>query len=106
MREHRVLRLQAEDGSAGYSVAGFDTDHPARPILGIKRRAAGVGTGRSGRVDDGVVAEHRATRTRGRTPRQALPDGEVPAVIDLAKAATGRLAALSSRSRCCCRTLP
>lgn len=93
VRDHRVLRLEAEDGSAGYSVAGFDGAAPARPILGVKDvlRVWADADGSGWMAASWMMTEQ--PELGGRTPRQALLDGDGPSVVDLARAATGRLAA-------------
>ncbi|MDJ0362329.1 hypothetical protein [Rhodococcus sp. H29-C3] len=74
-------------------MAGFDDDALARPILGIKDvLRAWV------RVDAGgwMAASWLMTEQPelgGRTPRQALLDGDGPSFADLARAATEMLAA-------------
>ncbi|WP_068280534.1 hypothetical protein [Aldersonia kunmingensis] len=93
VREHRVVRLQAEDGSAGYSVAGFDDATPARPIVGLKDvLKVWAGPDASGWMTASWLSTEQP-ELDGRTPRQALLDGDALAVVDLAHAATGRLAA-------------
>ncbi len=93
VREYRVLRLVAADGSAGYSVTGFDHGTPARPILGIKdvlRAWAGADAG-GWMAASWLMTEQ--PELGGRTARQALLDGDGPSVADLARAATEQLAA-------------
>ncbi|MGB2950895.1 MAG: hypothetical protein ACSLE8_05950 [Rhodococcus sp. (in: high G+C Gram-positive bacteria)] len=93
VRDHRVLRLVAADGSTGYSVTGFDDAAPARPILGFKdvlRVWEGADAG-GWMVASWLMTEQ--PELGGRTPRQALLDSDGPAVTDLARAATEQLAA-------------
>ena len=93
VREHRVLRVEAEDGSTGYVVAGLDGASPARPLVGIKEVLRVWAAADEHGMDDRLLAQHRALELGGRTPRQALLDGDLPAVVDLARQATARLAA-------------
>lgn len=93
VREHRVLRLEAEDGSAGYSVTGLNDEHPARPILGVKDvLRVWADADPTGWMTASWLSTEQP-ELEGRTPRHALLDGDGPAVVDVARAATGRLAA-------------
>ena len=69
VREHRVLRVEAEDGSAGYVVAGFDGASPARPLPGIKEvLRVWAAADEQRQTYHCLLAEHRATRTRWPLP--------------------------------------
>ena len=93
VREHRVLRVEAEDGSTGYVVAGFDGASPARPLVGIKEvlRVWAAADEHGWMTASWLSTEQ--LELGGRSPRQALLDGDLPAVVDLARQATARLAA-------------
>ncbi|OZD70492.1 hypothetical protein CH263_06090 [Rhodococcus sp. 06-1059B-a] len=93
VRDHRVLRLVAADGSAGYSVAGFDDNTPARPILGIKEVLRVWATADTGGWMAASWLMTEQPELSARTPRQALLDGDGSSVADLARAATEQLAA-------------
>ncbi|WP_041319649.1 hypothetical protein [Mycolicibacter sinensis] len=94
VKAHRVLRLQDDDKRFAYLVAGFDDNHPARPLLGLKevlkpwaeldpRGWAAASWFMSPQPELG-----------GRTPRDALVDNAMPAdVAVLAEQAAARLAA-------------
>ncbi|WP_338891927.1 hypothetical protein [Rhodococcus sovatensis] len=74
-------------------MAEFDDNMPARPILGIKdvlRVWARADVG-GWMVASWLMTEQ--PELGGRTPRQALLDGDGPSVADLARAATEQLAA-------------
>jgi hypothetical protein len=93
VREHRVIRLEAEDGSTGYAIASLDGASPARPILGIKEvLRVWAETDEHGWMTASWLTTDQL-ELGGRTPRQALLDGDIPAVADLARQATARLAA-------------
>ncbi|RZL85070.1 MAG: hypothetical protein EOP32_01020 [Rhodococcus sp. (in: high G+C Gram-positive bacteria)] len=72
---------------------GFDGAAPARPILGVKDvlRVWADADGTGWMAASWMMTEQ--PELGGRTPRQALLDGDGPSVVDLAHAATGRLAA-------------
>ena len=93
VREHRVLRVEADNGSTGYATAGLDDAAPARPLHGIKQ-VLRVWTGAD---EHGWTTASWLTTEQpelgGRTPHQVLLDGDLPAVVDLARQATARLAA-------------
>ncbi|MFC9790842.1 hypothetical protein [Rhodococcus sp. NPDC127528] len=93
VREHRVLRLVAEDGSTGYSVAGFDDNSPARPLPGVKDvlRAWSHADPRGWMVASWLMSQQ--PELGGRTPRQALLDGDRSLALDLARQASDRVAA-------------
>ncbi|NGP09712.1 hypothetical protein G6038_30490 [Rhodococcus sp. 14C212] len=91
--DRRVLRLTAEDGTAGYWSGGFtETDLGYRPMPGIKNvLAAWAHTD----VDQWTIASWMSStqpELGGRTPRQGLLDGDVAEVEKLARQASERLA--------------
>lgn len=92
VREHRVLRLEATDGTAGYWSQGLTETEPHRPLAGLKdvlRIWAQAGTAAW------TVASWLSTpqpELGGRTPRQALSGGDHQDVAALARQAAGRLA--------------
>lgn len=91
VRSRRVLRLQAEDGNFGYWWGGLTETAPHRPIAGLKETLAAW----DGAVDPWTVASWLSTEQPeldGRTPRQALIDGDTADVVTLARQASGRLA--------------
>ena len=93
VKENRVLRLTGSNGKYGYAAAGFTDAQPAKPILGIQE-VLRVWAGQDPR---GWLAVAWLTTEQpeldGRTPRQALLDGDVPTVARAARAAVSRLAA-------------
>lgn len=93
VRTHRVLRVLDENGTAAYVAAGFDDDHPARPLPGIKP----VLTAWSAADPRGWAAASWLASPQveldGRTPRDALLAGDTTTVSELARQATVRLAA-------------
>jgi len=93
VREHRVLRVEAEDHTTGYLVAGLDGASPARPLPGIKQvLRVWADADEHGWTTASWLATEQP-ELGARTPRQALLDGDLPAVVDLARQATARLAA-------------
>ncbi len=92
VRDNRVLRLDVSDGSVGYWAGGLTTTAPHHPIRGIEdvlRSWADSG------VETWTVASWMSSaqpELGGRTPRQALVDGDVANVSILARQAAGRLA--------------
>lgn len=93
VRENRVLRLVAEDGTAGYWSGGF-TEAAAgyRPISGIKNV---LGAWAHAGVGPWTIASWMSSaqpELGGRTPRQALLDGDTTDVEKLARQASQRLA--------------
>ncbi|SDD42129.1 hypothetical protein [Rhodococcus tukisamuensis] len=93
VRDRRVLRLEAEDGTAGYSVTGFDDAAPAKPIPGIKEvlRAWSHADPQGWTVASWLMTEQ--PELGGRTPRESLLGGDATAVVALARQAADRLAA-------------
>ena len=93
VREYRVLRVEAEDGSTGYVVAGFDDASPARPLLGIKEvLRVWAAADEHGWMTASWLSTDQL-ELGGRNPRQALLDGDLPTVVDLARQTSARLAA-------------
>lgn len=93
VREHRVLRVEAENGTTGYAVAGLDDATPTRPVLGIKEvLRVWAETDEHGWMTASWLTTAQP-ELGGRTPRQALLDRDLPAVVDLARQVTARLAA-------------
>ncbi len=93
--DHRVLKLTAERGHPAYLLAGFDDDHPARPLPGLAAALlpwAGIDPA-------GWAAASWFTSPQvelaGQTPRKALLTGEPePGLLArLAGQAAGRLGA-------------
>lgn len=93
VRDNRALRLRGSNGGHGYAAAVFNEDRPARPILGIKDvlRVWAAADPRGWMAASWLGTSQ--PELGGRTPREALLDGDVPAVIELAHQATERLAA-------------
>jgi hypothetical protein len=92
--ECRVLRLTGSNGEHGYAAATFTDDRPAKPIAGI----ADVLWAWSESDPRGwATASWLATpqpELGGRTPRQALLDGEnVPSVVQAAQQAASAYSA-------------
>ncbi|NLU65089.1 hypothetical protein HCA61_22910 [Rhodococcus sp. HNM0563] len=90
---HRVLRLRAEDGTVGYWSAGLTETVPHRPLPGLKE-ALTAWAGAT--VDPWTVASWFSTEQPeldDRTPRKALVEGDIDAVVILARQAAARLAA-------------
>lgn len=92
--ECRVLRLTGSNGETGYAAATFNDNRPAKPILGI----ADVLRAWSGSDPRGwATASWLVTpqpELGGRTPRQALLDGDdVPSVVRAARQAADAYAA-------------
>src|SRR5699024_1562759 len=93
VRQHRVLRVRGSDDVAGYAAIVFDDARPARPLPGIKNvlRPWAAADPRGW-----AAASWLATgqpELGGRTPRQALLDGDAEAVASLARRFDDRLAA-------------
>ncbi|MCJ0907062.1 hypothetical protein [Rhodococcus sp. ARC_M6] len=94
VKENRVLRLRAADGTtSGYWSGGLTDTVPHRPIAGIKEvLTAWI----SAAADPWTVASWMSTEQMelgGRTPRAALVAGEVPDVAALARRMAERLSA-------------
>jgi hypothetical protein len=92
--ESRVLRLTGSNGEYGYAAATFTDQRPAKPILGIP----GVLRAWSGADPRGWATASWLTTAQpelgGRTPRQALIDGDdVPSVVRAAQQAADAYAA-------------
>lgn len=94
VKAHRVLRLQDDGKHFAYLMAGFDGNHPAKPLPGLKEALKPWAE-----VDPrGWVAASwfmsPQAELGGRTPRDALLDGAArEAVAVLAEQAVARLAA-------------
>lgn len=93
VKDRRVLRLTAEDGTSGYWSEGFtETDRGYRPLPGLKTvLTVWADTG----ADSWTVASWMSStqpELGGRTPRQALLDGDTSDVERLARQASERLA--------------
>ena len=93
VKDKRVLRLSAEDGSSGYWSDGFtETDLGYRPITGIKDVLA---VWAASDVSPWTIASWMSStqpELGGRAPRQALLDGDITDVENLARQASERLA--------------
>lgn len=93
VRDARVLRLSAEDGTAGYWSGGFtETALGYRPIAGIKNVLGAWG---HADVEPWTIASWMSStqpELGGRTPRRALLDGDAAEVEKLARQASARLA--------------
>lgn len=92
VKDKRVLRLTANDRSVGYWSGGFTDTAPYRPILGIKNV---LGAWAHSGVEAWTIASWMSSaqpELDGRTPRQALLDGDTADVETLAREASGRLA--------------
>ncbi|WP_072691694.1 hypothetical protein [Rhodococcus marinonascens] len=92
VQARRVLRLHAEDGSVGYWSGGLTDTAPHRPLLGLKETLTAWG---AADVEEWTVVSWLSTKQPeldGRTPRQALIDGDWTEVVTLARQAAGRLA--------------
>ncbi|MBC2589089.1 MULTISPECIES: hypothetical protein [Rhodococcus] len=93
VRDNRVLRLTAADGTAGYWSDGFtETAAGYRPIAGIKNV---LGAWAHADVEPWTIASWMSSaqpELDGRTPRQALLDGDSADVEKLARQASERLA--------------
>lgn len=92
--ESRVLRLTGSNGEYGYAAATFTDQRPAKPILGI----SDVLRAWSGSDPRGWATASWLTTAQpelgGRTPRQALLDGDdVPSVVRAARQAADAYAA-------------
>ena len=92
--DHRVLKLTAERGHPAYLLAGFDDDHPARPLPGLAAALlpwAGIDPA-------GWAAASWFTSPQvelaGQTPREALLTGEPePGLLARLAGQAGRLGA-------------
>ena len=91
--ESRVLRLTGSNGEYAYAAATFTDQRPAKPILGIPD----VLRAWSGSDPRGWATASWLTTAQpelgGRTPRQALLDGDVPSVVRAARQAADAYAA-------------
>jgi len=93
--DHRVLKLTADRGNPAYLLAGFDDDHPARPLPGLAEVLhPWAGTDPAGWAAASWLTSPQV-ELAGRTPRQTLLTGkpEPGLVARLAAHATARLAA-------------
>ncbi|QBJ96847.1 hypothetical protein ERC79_13460 [Rhodococcus sp. ABRD24] len=93
VREHRVLQLKAAEGTAGYWSGGLTDTDPHVPILGIK---GVLGAWAHADVEGWTIASWMSSpqpELGGRTPRQALVDGDTSDVVTLAQQASARLVA-------------
>ncbi|TXG89615.1 hypothetical protein DW322_04475 [Rhodococcus rhodnii] len=91
VQAHRVLRLVAEDGTVGYWSGGLTDTPPHRPIPGLKETLTAWA---AADVEGWTVASWLTTEQPeldGRTPRQALIDGDDNDVVALAHRAAQRL---------------
>lgn len=89
----RVLRLHAEDGTVGCWSAGLTETSPHRPLPGLEETLTAWA---SATVDPWTVASWFSTEQPeldDRTPRKALVEGDIDAVVMLARQAAARLAA-------------
>lgn len=92
VRDRRVLQLKAADGAVGYWSGGLTDTAPHTPILGIKNVLSAWA---HADVEGWTIASWMSSpqpELGGRTPRQALLDGDAPAVTTLAQQASARLA--------------
>jgi hypothetical protein len=92
VKECRVLRLTAADGSVGYWSGGLTDTAPHVPILGIKDVLKAWA---HADVESWTVASWMSStqpELGGRTPREALIAGDTTDVITLARQASERLA--------------
>ncbi len=92
VQAHRVLRLEAEDGTFGYWSGGVTETTPHRPHRGVKETLTAWATAE---MDSWTIASWLSTtqpELGDRTPHQALVDGDWDAVVTLAQQAAGRLA--------------
>ena len=92
VKDHRVLRLKAADGTIGYWSGGLTDTAPHTPILGIKDV---LKAWTHADVEAWTIASWMSTpqpELDDRTPRQALLDGDTAAVVKLARQASDRLA--------------
>ncbi|GAA4479686.1 hypothetical protein GCM10023094_25210 [Rhodococcus olei] len=92
VRDNRVLRLTAADGSIGYWSGGLTDTTPHIPIPGIKEVLKAWA---HADVQSWTIASWMSSRQPelgDRTPRQALLDGDTTDVVTLARRAAERLA--------------
>lgn len=92
VRDHRVLRLEAPDGTSGYWSSGLTETEPHRPIPGLKEV---LRVWAAADISSWTVASWLSSRQPEldrRTPRQALIDGGSRDVAVLARQASQRLA--------------
>lgn len=92
VRDNRVLRLQAADGTSGYWAHGLTESEPHRPLPGLKEV---LRSWAETSASSWTVASWMSTsqpELSDRTPRQALIDGDLGDVAALARQAAGRLA--------------
>ncbi|MFF1946385.1 hypothetical protein ACFVWF_30115 [Rhodococcus qingshengii] len=93
VKDCRVLRLSAADGTTGYWSGGLTDTAPHVPIAGVKDvfKAWASADVQSWTIASWMSSEQ--AELNGRTPRQALLDGDYPLVVKLARRAAERLAA-------------
>ncbi|MFC9358819.1 hypothetical protein ACFTZB_19890 [Rhodococcus sp. NPDC057014] len=92
VRDSRVLRLEAADGTIGYWSGGLTDTAPHVPIRGIKDALKAWA---SADVQSWTIASWLSSpqpELDDRTPRQALLDGDTADVVKLARQAAERLA--------------
>ncbi len=92
VRDSRVLRLEAADGTIGYWSGGLTDTAPHVPILGIKDVLKAWA---HADVQSWTIASWMSSpqpELDDRTPRQALLDGDTADVVTLARQAAERLA--------------
>lgn len=93
VRDHRVLRLEAPDGTSGYWSAGLTETEPHRPIPRLKEI---LQVWAAADISGWTVASWLSSpqpELDGRTPRQTLVEGASRDVAALARQASRRLAA-------------
>ncbi|NLE81424.1 MAG: hypothetical protein GX610_17940 [Rhodococcus sp.] len=92
VRESRVLRLKAADGTVGYWSGGLTDTAPHVPIRGIKEVLKAWAPADVQSWTFASWMSSRQPELSGRTPRQALLDGDTVEVVRLARQASDRLA--------------
>ncbi|MGG7105065.1 hypothetical protein [Rhodococcus sp. 24CO] len=93
VKDSRVLRLPAADGTSGYWSGGLTDSAPHVPIAGVKEVLKAWA---SAEAQPWTIASWMSTgqaELGGRTPRAALIDGDYPVVVTLARRAAERLSA-------------
>ncbi|MDV8006981.1 hypothetical protein [Rhodococcus sp. IEGM 1318] len=93
VKDSRVLRLTAADGTSGYWSGGLTDTAPHVPIAGLKEV---LKAWTSADAQSWTVASWMSTEQPeldGRTPRTALVDGDYPLVVTLAWRMAERLSA-------------
>ncbi|MGE2772923.1 hypothetical protein ACQGAO_32485 [Rhodococcus sp. 1.20] len=93
VKDRRVLRLSAADGTSGYWSGGLTDTAPHVPIAGLKEV---LKAWTSADAQSWTVASWMSTEQPeldGRTPRAVLVDGDYPLVVTLARRMAERLSA-------------